>query len=166
MRKSFNSRPEKKKKQGKELNVSELQTPSLTMMHWESAVTMMHGVPIITIYDRDKVLHDSWQSRAWQTQQQAPLRNENSTSFKPKPHNLCFKVRRTQQNSNFFFLSLTYFKEILGLLFLACSNVKIITLRETSCHDMKHQGNSLLVTRTHGKKLCLGERICFRNTSH
>lgn len=47
MRKSFNSRPEKKKKkQGKELNVSELQTPSLTMMHCESAVTMMHGVPI------------------------------------------------------------------------------------------------------------------------
>ena len=61
MRKSFNSRPEKKKKkkQGKELNVSELQTPSPTMMHCESAVTMMHGVPIITIYDRDKVLHDS-----------------------------------------------------------------------------------------------------------
>ena len=61
MRKSFNSRPEKKKKkkQGKELNVSELQTPSLTMMHCESAVTMMHDVPIITIYERDKVLHDS-----------------------------------------------------------------------------------------------------------
>ena len=34
MRKGFNSRPEKKKKkQGKDLNVSELQTPSLTMMH-------------------------------------------------------------------------------------------------------------------------------------
>ena len=63
MRKGFNSRPEKKK-QGKELNVSELQTPSLTMMHCESVVTMMHGVPIITIYDRDKVLHDSSQSRA------------------------------------------------------------------------------------------------------
>ena len=59
MRKSLNSRPEKKKKQGKELNVSELQTPSPTMMHCESAVTMMHGVSIISIYDRDKVLHDS-----------------------------------------------------------------------------------------------------------
>ena len=59
MRKSFDSRPEKKKKQGKELNVSELQTPSLTMMHCESAVTMMHGVPIIIIYERDKVLLDS-----------------------------------------------------------------------------------------------------------
>ena len=59
MRKSFDSRPEKKKKQGKELNVSELQTPSVTMMHYENAVTMMHGVSIISIYDRDKVLHDS-----------------------------------------------------------------------------------------------------------
>ena len=59
MRKSFNSRPEKKKKQGREIKVSELQTPSVTMMHCESAVTMMHGVAIITIYDRDKVLHDS-----------------------------------------------------------------------------------------------------------
>ena len=60
MRKSFNSRPEKKKKkQGKELNVSELQTPSVTMMHYENAVTMMHGVSIISIYDRDKVLDDS-----------------------------------------------------------------------------------------------------------
>ena len=50
MRKSFNSRPEKKKKKGKEIKVSELQTPS---------VTMMHCVAIKTIYDRDKVLHDS-----------------------------------------------------------------------------------------------------------
>lgn len=74
MRKSFNSRPEKKK-QGKEIKVSELQTPSVTMMHCESAVTMMHGVAIITIYDRDKVpdnlVHDKHI-----TQQQAPLRNE------------------------------------------------------------------------------------------
>lgn len=93
-----------------------------------------------------------------------PDKHSNKRHYEMKtPHNLCFKNSAKFQ---FFFLSLTYFKEILGLLFLACSNVKITTLRETSCHDMKHQGNSLLVTRTHGKKLCLGEKICFRNTSH
>ena len=71
-----------------------------------------------------------------------------------------FQSKQNSGKFQFFFLSLTYFKEILSLLFLACSNVKIITLRETSCHDMKHQGNSLFATRTtHGKKLSRRENL-------
>ena len=69
-----------------------------------------------------------------------------------------FQSKQNSAKFQFFFLSLTYFKEILSLLFLACSNVKIITLRETSCHDMKHQGNSLFATRTTHEKKTLSRR--------
>ena len=43
-------------------------------------------------------------------------------------HIICVSKKGELSKIPIFFLSLTYFKEMLGLLFLACSNVKITTL--------------------------------------